>query len=110
MATEGKVKPFASTMSRARYNAIEAVMRERTNDPRVVLDVMTSICAIMRFDPTAKQQYDPIKSLKQRERVKEEAKELGVSTYELQNRRKYYEKRKGQAAASKAMDAASEPA
>ncbi len=107
MAAEGKTKPFTSTMSKTRYDAIKAMLGQKMMDQAPVEDMMVGICDIMRFDPTAKQQYDPVKSLKQRVRVKEEAKELGVSTYELQNRRKYYERRKSQAAAAKA---ASEPA
>lgn len=86
--TESK-NPSLSAMSKKRYNEIAKMLKELVNDEQVACDALNRLCTIMKYDPNEKKYT---KEMGQRTNLwrHRKASELGVSTYEL-GQRKHYE-------------------
>lgn len=82
------MRPCA-TLSKKRYDAIGAGVRELVHDATVCDAIMRHVCEVMNFDPSLPTYTDEVKIKSKAAREKKMA-EHGKSTYELTRAREYY--------------------
>ncbi len=87
--TEVATARACATLSKKRYDAIGAGVRELVNDDAVYESIMRHVCAVMNFDPTAQTYTEEVK-LKSKAARDKKMVEHGKSTYELTRARDYY--------------------
>lgn len=94
-------KAIGSNMSKKKFNEITQVVKVISADDSLNADsrsskIMDEIASIFNFDPDAKNFYDKAEAKKRYEGIKKKATELGVTVYELNGHKKFYEKHKDQ--------------
>lgn len=85
------ILPTLSTMSNKRYFQIQETIKSKL-DEELIKFVMETISDVMKFQPSQPKKDEVL--CKRYGKIKEKCKEIGVSTYQFQNQKKYYEAHK----------------